>query len=863
MRRRFKKKSIVRIRLFCLVLSLLFVATLEGTPKVILISLDGATPRLIQQYQDNGALSKTEGLALLEKNGIKASRNVTISPSLTSAGHIAIATGSTTPATNINSNSFQLVASPFNSTVSGFGAPVGGYRIDGPAISPMPTAELLWNPLREKGKVVVTATWPAADGVDIRVPGLISSPIVQSSKKRTVDYTVPFGVFAGIGARGFSLTSADFGLAPQTTVDELVAAGKIFFGLVQQKTTNLDTFAIDDVTYNIQLAAFDSTNDSTVNYDTVVFFDEIQRIRPGPFSLPSTGPAYVRVADKVSSPFYLEGSSSKAGIAFYVSFLSPDLSTVRLARYAANAIPRSSTVPEVLDNIEDANTHAGFWRSQGDFRILERIGPGFTNFPEEETEAMFEDQVRTFIDYQTRVALRAIEQNPDADLVMIYLEEPDGSEHQFLLTDSRQATNSADPKSIGSNQDQNKMNRYRSYVQTAYEVANQAVQRIFDAVGINQNGIPNSNILVVSDHGFDIFHTAVDVNALLAANGIDSTKVRAVVSGPVVNVYINLEGREPDGTVSRSEYIFLQEQVSSLFKDLQDSNSNYTLGSNPVSIFDNVYKRPLPSKINDPSFGRGTNEFIGQDAGDVLGILTVGYNFEGIQTPVVIRLGDSDQVKPIVSVPNFCGAHGYDPSLQNLSAIFYAAGPDIRKGLLHKIRDIDIAPTVNALLNSKSASTVQGKILPIRIPRKLNLAVLAELNEILPTGNKETDSHLRKATMNLKPSLSSNFWKDDSRLTSRGEKVFHEEKKAARELMKIVNPSPEITEILLALVGVDLTLAEILIEDLRVSGVPEAKLAKALQHLNQGRVEESQGKHDDAIDSYGDAWKAAAKILKP
>jgi hypothetical protein len=59
------------------------------------------------------------------------------------------------------------------------------------------------------------------------------------------------------------------------------------------------------------------------------------------------------------------------------------------------------------------------------------------------------DQVRSFVEYQTRVALLAMRRNADADLVMIYIEQPGGSSHQFTLTDPRQASNFLDPTSIG------------------------------------------------------------------------------------------------------------------------------------------------------------------------------------------------------------------------------------------------------------------------------------------------------------------------------------------------------------------------------------------------------------------------------
>src|SRR5262249_13697553 len=135
---------------------------LSSSPKVILISLDGATPRLVEQYLANGVLPGDEGLGLLRNTGLFALQNVTVTPSLTAPGHIAIATGSTAANNDIDANTFHLVASPFNSNISGFSAPIGGYDLTqhGPEESADPTATPVWQPLRANGKVVIAATFP-------------------------------------------------------------------------------------------------------------------------------------------------------------------------------------------------------------------------------------------------------------------------------------------------------------------------------------------------------------------------------------------------------------------------------------------------------------------------------------------------------------------------------------------------------------------------------------------------------------------------------------------------------------------------------------------------------------------------------
>ena len=687
-------------------------------PKVILISLDGATPRILNQYLKDGSIPQNEGLGLLKSKGVVSKQTITCTPSLTAACHIAIGTGSTAVRNDITSNNFHLVASPFNQNISGFAAPIGGYTFDihGPSESAEPTSNPLWLSLRAQGKKVVAATFPGADGIDVRVPGLANSPIIQTASRRIVDYTVPFGAFGGAGAKGFSLKSTDFNIAPKETIKQLNDSGKTSFNTVQ-KTSPLDSFTINGVNYIIQIAALDTTNDKKVNYDTLVFFDANQVIKgEGAVSLPSTGPAFVKAEEKLSKPFYLEGSSNRIGTGFYVSTLSPDLSKVNIARYSVNFIPRT---PTILKDVDDINNNVGFWAPQPDFRITEKLSPGFDQFSDDELEAIYEDQVRTFVDYQTRVGLRAIQQNPDADLTLLYIEQPDGSSHQFLITDPRQATNPLDPLSVRDHQDQAKIKRYQAYVRTAYQAASQAVQKIIQAVGTNVNGVPNSNIFVVSDHGFAPFHTAVNINNLLKNSGIaelaDPNKVRAIVSGPSVNIYINLQGREPNGTVSRSEYITLQKQITRVLKNAEDKNPNYRLGNTPIKLFDKVYSRPTPDALTDPSFGLGTNSFIGHDSGDVFAIMSLGYNFDGTQTPIVQRLGDATATNPIFSVPNFYGAHGYDPKLPEMSAIFYAAGPDIGHGIINQVRNIDVAPTISQLLGVPPAPRVQGRSLLRRL----------------------------------------------------------------------------------------------------------------------------------------------------
>lgn len=679
------------------------------SPPVVLISLDGAKPDFIQQFIQEGVLPRDGGLARLSRRGAVAVQNITASPSLTAVSHIEIATGSTAVHNDIPSNTFEAIVGPINSSLSGFAAPIGGYRESPLGPSPRPTALPLWVQLRQQGKKVVTATWPGGDGADISINGTVVQP---AQPVRITDYTVPFGAFGGIGAQGFSLSRIDFAPDPAVAT-ALQTAGHFSFSPVLATSTPIETFscasaqtatctsaATLDIKFAIRVAALDTTNDGKLNYDTLVFFDATRDITAGPFAPPSTGPAYAKFGGE-NAPFFFDGSGARVGAAYFVSQLAPDLSVVRFARYGANFIPRNAPV---LADVDDINTSIGFWRPQADFRIPERLSPGFTNFPDIEIEAMYEDMVKTFVRYQADIGERAIKNHPDADLVMVYIEQPDGSEHQFLLTDPRQGTNPKDPNSIGANQDPAKVARYKSYIRFAYQTADKAVKQIVDAAG------PESNVIVVSDHGFAPFHSSVSMTNILKTAGIDTTKLAIRTSGPAANIYVNLQQREQGGTVDAATYTALVAQITEAVKNAIDPNPKFNGSLEDGRLFTVVETRPLQCEAG---LGQCTSKTIGQDFGDVFALMAPGYNFDGIQSPGVARLGDApfNAATTTLSMPNFYGAHGHDPKLPVMSATFIAAGPQIRDNeTIRRMHNLDVAPTIMQILGVRPHQ-VDGEVL--------------------------------------------------------------------------------------------------------------------------------------------------------
>ena len=208
---------------------LLAVTGALAAPKVVIISLDGATPRFVDQYLATGVLGPNEGLGLLKRVGIHAEQNVTISPSLTAPGHIAIATGSTAAAQRHRRQHVPSRREPVRLQRQRI------RRADRRLFDRRPRGQSTSRPPSRSGSRCAKPAASRRRG-DVsgrrrsRHPDARPAPTAPSSSRaaeRTVDYTVPFGAFAGIGAQGFSLTAANFAPAPAATVSSsLPRAGR-------------------------------------------------------------------------------------------------------------------------------------------------------------------------------------------------------------------------------------------------------------------------------------------------------------------------------------------------------------------------------------------------------------------------------------------------------------------------------------------------------------------------------------------------------------------------------------------------------------------------------------------------------------
>ncbi|MFO1433765.1 MAG: hypothetical protein U1F76_27325 [Candidatus Competibacteraceae bacterium] len=133
--------------------------------------------------------------------------------------------------------------------------------------------------------------------------------------------------------------------------------------------------------------------------------------------------------------------------------------------------------------------------------------------------------------------------------------------------------------------------------------------------------------------------------------------------------------------------------------------------------------------------------------------------------------------------------------------------------------------------------------------------VLADLQALLPTLTKPASDKVKSAIDHLKKSLNPKFWVDGLHLSiSYGKTVFDEEKKAVHDLEDVNPPLAAITSAINSLVAVDRTLATVAIAE---STKKPSDIQKARQELANGDADRANGKFEEAVGHYKNAWDLA------
>jgi len=130
--------------------------------------------------------------------------------------------------------------------------------------------------------------------------------------------------------------------------------------------------------------------------------------------------------------------------------------------------------------------------------------------------------------------------------------------------------------------------------------------------------------------------------------------------------------------------------------------------------------------------------------------------------------------------------------------------------------------------------------------------VLADLQALLPTLKKPNSDKVKSAIEHLQKSLNPRFWADGNHLTKDGKPVFDEERKSVHSLEEVVSRSLVLGAIN-SLVADDRTLAMTAIAESAKSN----DIEKAQEEIAKGDADTANGKYEEAINHYKNAWDLA------
>ncbi|MBT2640534.1 alkaline phosphatase family protein [Bacillus sp. ISL-39] len=442
----------------------------------------------------------------------------------------------------------------------------------------------------------------------------------------------------------------------------------------------------DSKNKKIHVLAYDSTNDQEKNYDKFIVTSNKTIDHKG-VSAKEWGSVSLQVKESKTAGFWFKFTSADPGLA-------KDAVMYR-SEVTSGLIDGPQGFADLIRN------KFGFFPPQDDDIALEK---GWISRKE------YEEISERFVNWVTDVSL-FIKNEYQPDLLMFYAPQIDHQEHKYLLTDPRQPDYSPE-----------KSRKYMEYIEWSYKVADKVVGKTVNSLD------GNDHLLIVSDHGMEPAHSALEPNKVLKDNGLlvlDSdgkidlkrSKAIAVPSGSAAHVYINLKSREKHGIVPEDNYEQVRNEIIQAFKGIRVNRNE----NGPV--IKHQLREIWNSTVNLSFTGvkENTKELIGyltnanvhpyqdikkishrkkskeRNAGDVLLMAAPGY---------IMGQGESHIVKP---TPEF-GTHGGNPNREKLRAVFMATGPEIPNGKqIDPVSNLDIAPTIYELLGLQIPSYVEGK----------------------------------------------------------------------------------------------------------------------------------------------------------
>jgi hypothetical protein len=670
-----------------------------STDKVILFSSDGMRPDLMEEYARHGAMPTYKALM---HDGVRGHNGLLQGfPPNTGVGWATLATGAWPGVHGSMNNTFHRLTDPsFNSSTSF-------------AATGVLQADTIGQAAERAGKDVVSVEWVAARSY---VPPL-QGPVVDfrsffSRRGILLNYDIPGQPDR---ANSFGVDYLRVTLDPATGWTNVPTS---YSPAKEERLTVTTTFAAVNPTRLFDLYIYDSTNDSTMNYDHVL-------VVPAASKNGALAVADLSQNEWADVKVTLIGARAgqTAGILMKAIDIAPDLSQFRL--YFASVTRVNATYnalgPQGSAAFEETLAHDFPTSVAADFAPLEG------GIVDEDT---YVEQGLKWADAHfayLRYIFEDLELEPDVLLLGSPITDEFGHQFTALFT-PRDLDNDRNPyydDVEGDGIRDNRVAEREGYIRAAYHEADETL-----ALGRELMGAEETTVFASSDHGMAPQWYAVNAGKVLLDAGLQTVeqngncrwfpsyppepapgqKVKACYAGGTAQFYINLVGRHPEGIVPVADYENVRNQIVQAFQNLTDPENP---GKRVVLA---IFRKEQLSNVD------GTNSLNATRSGDVVVVLRPPYQYDAA-TP-----------GRRIAFSQFFGQHGYLPNLVklqrnvNMHGTFLAAGPGIRGGggggnggggrVVHGVRGIDVAPTIAFLLGIDGPAQATGEVLDDVIERR-------------------------------------------------------------------------------------------------------------------------------------------------
>jgi 2',3'-cyclic-nucleotide 2'-phosphodiesterase (5'-nucleotidase family)/predicted AlkP superfamily phosphohydrolase/phosphomutase len=674
------------------------------TDKAVFFASDGLRQDLVAKYASQGLLPT---MSTFLKKGISATGNglLTEAPPNTGAGWYSLATGAWSGVHGSTNNTFHINGQPFGNRTAAFDANVL-------------QAESIAQSAERGGLKVAQVEWAGGRNATIQGPTIdfqsffsgrgVATNFIGSAGDALFD-DAPFIASFGLQfdhPSGYAGQAAYPAAAPTAATGWTGALPATYSPAMEMHLRVIDA-GTDK--YGLNAWIYDSTNDTTTNYDKVLF----SKTKDAADSVGILGKG--QTADVKVTIVGGPSAGLTAGMLVKVEELTADLSRVRLFHTSVSRAiaswPTWGGEPGFTGDFAEYLAQKFPTSTAADFAILEA---GVTS------EETYVEQGLYWATGHVPM-LEYVAKTYKPDLLLVGMPTTDEFQHQFLglVTETLPG---GDPNPAYDDVDLNgvadgRVAEREGFLRTAYQESDEVLTLARKLMG------KDPTTFVASDHGFAPQFLAIDASLPLVEMGLLSKpqtsncrlptgetigKAKACWAGGTVQIYLNLAGRDPvNAAITQVAAGALTTTVAAIkakYQGLVDTKDWTGDGTaEGWKVIDRVYTKAEARYI--PNGPDSTADMAHPTrTGDVVAFSYPPYQF------------DAETPGTLVAPSHFFGQHGYVPDVQDLSAnvnmraTFLAGGNKIAKGKV-EASTIDLAPTLAYLLGVPEPQHSQGRVL--------------------------------------------------------------------------------------------------------------------------------------------------------